>query len=153
MATFASATPPPQASHDMASMDIEIQKKPKRDWWKKGRAFDLWSIPHFLFGILTAFLPPLTGISFLTALALTLILAMLWEIYEKFLDIKETIQNSLLDIILPIVAFTLTSHILRIYAFHRDDLTVVAIAVLVLYAFTNISGWLAYRRRNRDFMH
>lgn len=137
----------------MASMDIEIQKKPKRDWWKKGRAFDLWSIPHFLFGILTAFLPPLTGISFLTALALTLILAMLWEIYEKFLDIKETIQNSLLDIILPIVAFTLTSHILRIYAFHRDDLTVVAIAVLVLYAFTNISGWLAYRRRNRDFMH
>ena len=132
-------------------MDSETPKKPKRDWWKKGRAFDLWSIPHFLFGILTAFLPPLTDISFLTALALTLILAMLWEIYEKFVAIRETVQNSLLDIILPIVAFTLTSYVLRIYLLHHDDLLVIATAVLVLYLFTNLSGWLAYRRRNRDF--
>lgn len=124
-----------------------------RDWWQKGRAFDLWSIPHFLFGILTAFVPPLTGISLLTALALTVIFAMLWEIYEKFVDIKETIQNSLLDIILPIVAFTLTSLILRLYSFHYDDLLVVATAVFVLYIFTNVSGWLAYRRRSRDFMN
>src|ERR1035437_7077680 len=125
-ATSASATPPPLPSRGMA----------KRDWWKKGRAFDLWSIPHFLFGILTAFLPALTGLSFLTALALTLILAMLWEIYEKFVAIKETVQNSLLDIILPIVAFTLTSYVLRIYSFHHDDLLVIATAVLVLYLFT-----------------
>ena len=130
---------------------VVIAKKPKRDWWQKGRAFDLWSIPHFLFGILMSFLPPLAGISFLTALALTLILAMLWEIYEKFVAIKETVQNSLLDIILPIVAFTLTSYILLIHSFRRDELLVVASAVLVLYLFTNISGWLAYRRRNRDF--
>jgi len=127
------------------------EKKIKRDWWQKGRAFDLWSIPHFIFGILTAFLPPLAGFSFLTALALTLILAMLWEIYEKFADIKETIENSLLDIILPIVAFTLTSYALRMYSFHEDDLWVVAVALFVLYAYTNISGWLAYRRRHRDF--
>ncbi|MFA5998121.1 MAG: hypothetical protein WC814_01925 [Candidatus Paceibacterota bacterium] len=124
-----------------------------RDWWQKGRAFDLWSIPHFLFGVLTAFLPPLTGISFLTALVLTVIFAMLWEIYEKFVDIKEKIQNILLDIILPVVAFTLTSLILRIYSFHYDNLLVVAVAVLLLYTFTNVSGWLAYRRRNRDFMY
>lgn len=132
-------------------MDYEVQRKPKRDWWQKGRAFDLWSIPHFLFGILMAFVPSLTGISFLTALSLTIILAMLWEIYEKFVDIKETIQNSLLDIILPIVAFTMTSYALRIYAFNYDELLVAAIAISILYLFTNISGWLAYRRRNRDF--
>jgi len=122
-----------------------------KDWWQKGKAFDLWSIPHFLFGILMAFLPSLTGISFLTALALTLILAMLWEIYEKFADIKETIENSLLDIILPVVAFTLTSYVLRLYTFRYDELLVVAIAIFIVYAFTNISGWLAYRRRHRDF--
>gem|GEM_PF-552083 len=125
--------------------------KPKRDWWQKGKAFDLWSIPHFLFGVLMAFVPPLVGLSFLTALALTIILAMLWEIYEKFVEIKETIQNSLLDIILPIVAFTLTSYILRLYTFHYDELLVFAAAVGIVYLFTNISGWLAYRRRNRNF--
>lgn len=123
----------------------------KRDWWQKGRAFDLWSIPHFLFGVLMAFLPFLIGISFLSALALTIIFAMLWEVYEKFVDIKETMQNSLLDIILPIVAFTLASYVLRIYSFSSDEITVAAAGVSTLYLFTNISGWLAYRRRNRDF--
>lgn len=127
------------------------EEKTKRDWWQKGRAFDLWSIPHFLFGILMAFVSPLTGISFLTTLALTVILAMLWEIYEKFVDIKETIQNSLLDIILPIVAFTLTAQLLLAFPLHPDDLLVITGAVFILYAFTNVSGWLAYRRRNRDF--
>ncbi len=125
--------------------------EPKRDWWKKGRAFDLWSIPHFLFGVLMAFVPPITGLSFLTALALTIILAMVWEIYEKFMDIKETVQNSLLDVILPVVAFTLTSYLLLIYPLHYDDSLVLMGAILALYTFTNVSGWLAYRRRNRNF--
>lgn len=126
-------------------------KRPKRDWWQKGRAFDLWSVPHFLFGVLTAFLPRLTGLSFLTALALTIIFAMLWEVYEKFVEIKETIQNSLLDIILPVVAFTLTSYVLLLCSFHYDDLVVIATGVFIVYVFTNVSGWLAYRRRARDF--
>lgn len=137
----------------MDNANLVAEKKPKRDWWQKGRAFDLWSIPHFLFGILMAFLPSLTGISILTALTATLLFAMVWEIYEKFVDIKETIQNSLLDILLPVVAFTLTSQILFFYPPHPDDLLVFAAAVFALYLFTNISGWRAYRRRNRDFMH
>ncbi len=133
----------------MDNVDVVVEKKkPKRDWWQKGRAFDLWSIPHFLFGILTAFLPALIGISLLTALTLTLVLAMAWEIYEKFVDIKETIPNSLLDILLPVVAFTLTSELLLFYPLHDDTLLVFATAVLVLYLFTNISGWIAYRRRD-----
>ncbi|MCR4275962.1 MAG: hypothetical protein NUV90_01085, partial [Candidatus Parcubacteria bacterium] len=140
-------------SRDTDNMDLTTERKPKRDWWQRGRAFDLWSIPHFLFGILMAFIPSLTDISLLTTFALTIILAMLWEIYEKFVGIKETIQNSLLDIILPIVAFTLTSYLLSIYSFRSDELLVAAIAVFILYLFTNLSGWLAYRRRNRNFTH
>ncbi|MEK7086443.1 MAG: hypothetical protein AAB709_01550 [Patescibacteria group bacterium] len=132
--------------------NVILKERPKRDWWQKGRAFDLWSIPHFLFGVLTGFLPALTGLSFLTALALTLIFAMLWEVYEKFISVRETVQNSLFDIILPIASFTLTSYLLLIYPLHPDDLLVVASAVFIVYVFTNVSGWLAYRRRNRDFL-
>ena len=128
-----------------------VAKKSKRDWWQKGRAFDLWSIPHALFGILGAFLPALIGISFLTALTFTLVFAMAWEIYEKFVGIKETIQNSLLDVLLPVVTFTLTSQILFYYPPHPDDLMVFAAAIFILFLFTNISGWRAYRRRNRNF--
>lgn len=125
--------------------------KTKRDWWQKGRALDLWSIPHFLFGILTAFLPLLTGISFLTALEITIALAILWELFEKSIGIKETVLNSLLDIFLPIGACIITSYLLRVYSLRHDELLVATVAVFMLYVFTNLSGWLAYRRRNRDF--
>lgn len=125
----------------------------KRDWWQKGKAFDLWSIPHFLFGILTAFIPPLTGVSLLIALTITLLFALFWELYENFIGVKERIQNSLLDIILPIVAFTLTSYLFLLYSFTYEELVVFASAVGLVYLFTNISGWLAYRRRNHDFIH
>mgnify|MGYP003394303087 CR=1 FL=1 len=127
--------------------------KPKRDWWQKGRAFDLWSIPHFLFGILMAFVPPLTDISFSIVLTFSFILAVLWELFEIYIGIKETVLNSLLDVFLPIVAFIITSYMLHIYTFRHDELLVIAVAIFVLYVFTNISGWLAYRRRNRDFTH
>lgn len=124
-----------------------------RDWWQKGRGFDLWSIPHLLFGILMGMVPLLAGISFLTAFTLTLILAVLWEVYEKFSGIKETVQNILFDLILSVMAFIITSLALLMYPLHTDDLRVVASAVFIVYAFTNISGWLAYRRRDHNFMH
>ncbi|KKW39546.1 MAG: hypothetical protein UY89_C0020G0010 [Parcubacteria group bacterium GW2011_GWA1_54_9] len=95
--------------------------------------------------------PALTGISFLTALALTFALAMLWELYEKLIGIRETVPNILLDVVLSIAACVLTSYALLAYPLHPDDLLVVAVAVLALYTFTNLSGWFAYRRRNRDF--
>ena len=100
-----------------------------------------------------AFVSPLTGISFFSALILTIALAILWEAFEKIIHVRESVQNILWDITLSIVAFVVTSFILLTYPPHPDDLFVVAAVVLILFAFTNISGWLAYRRRNRDFMH
>lgn len=124
----------------------------KRDRWKRADSFDMWSIPHFLFGVLTAFLVPLGGQTISTALILTVLIAVLWEIYERLAKIRESIQNSLLDVILSVVAFTLTSYALVIYSYApRENIQVIAIAILVLYIYTNLSGWLAYRRRSRDF--
>ena len=52
---------------------------------------------------------------------------------------------------LIIGACIVTSYALLSYSYRREELLVVASAVFILYIFTNISGWLAYRRRNRDF--
>ncbi len=147
MATFASTTPPPPPSRTMDEQKI------KRDWWKRGRAFDLWSIPHFLFGILTGMLPALTGIPLLTALSLTIILAVVWEWYEKCIGIRETNLNIAADFVLPVLAFTCTLFLIGIYPLRPDELLVIWCAVLTIYAYTNISGWFAYRRRQHNFMH
>lgn len=130
-----------------------MDRSPVGDRWRRGRGLDLWSIPHFLFGVLTGMLPALTGISPLTALLLTVTLAMLWEIYEKFAGIQESALNIIFDLLLPIVAFTLTSVILLTYPLHPETLTVAAVAVFFIFAYTNISGWLAFRRRHRDFIN
>lgn len=129
------------------------EERIRKDRWRRGRGLDLWSIPHFLFGVLAGMLPALIGISFLTALMLTVALAVLWELYEKFSGIREAGLNILFDLLLPVVAFTLTSFILLAYPLHPESLTVAAVAVLLVFAYTNISGWRAYIRRNRNFMH
>ncbi|MDP2665781.1 MAG: hypothetical protein Q8P23_04095, partial [bacterium] len=79
-------------------------------------------------------------------------LAVLWELFEVSIGIKETVLNSLLDVFLPIGAYIITSYVLRLYTFQYDELVVIVAAISILYVFTNLSGWLAYRRRNRDFM-
>lgn len=98
-----------------------------------------------------AFVPPFTGLSLLTTLSLTVVFAMVWEGYEELVKIRETNLNSTIDVLLPILAFIITSYLLHSYPYRSDDLSVIAGAVFIVYAFTNISGWLAYRRRNRDF--
>ncbi|HCR52484.1 TPA: hypothetical protein DIV48_02430 [Candidatus Kaiserbacteria bacterium] len=119
----------------------------KRRLWERGRGLDLWSVPHFLFGILGAMLPQLFGISSLTAFALVVICALLWEVYEKLANIRETVLNSLFDIILSILGFTIASLLLLAYPLEIYTLQIVAAALFGLYMGINILGWFAHLKR------
>lgn len=121
----------------------------RHDWWEKREGLDLWSIPHFLFGALMALAVPLLGISTQTGLALTIILGLLWEVYEKLARIEETLVNSVLDMLLPIAAFLITISILATYPVTDQMLKISAAAVGILYMGINTLGWMAYRRRKR----
>ena len=124
-----------------------------RDWWLKGGGFDLWSIPHFLFGVLMGMLPLLTGVSFVMGCVFTAFLAVSWEVFEKsILRVRETTQNVILDVVLALLGYALVAHLLFLYPLHRQDAWMTFIAIGVLYLFMNLSGWLAYRRRQRDLM-
>lgn len=125
----------------------------QRDWWQKGKAFDLWSIPHFLFGMLMAFLPYVTTVSLISSFALMLLFAVLWELYEKFIHINETLTNNLFDVLLPVISFVFLSMFLEKSEISRTTIWVLFGATLLIYVFTNISGWLAFRRRQKEFMN
>lgn len=143
-ATFAFITPP----HRLHIMD---EPRARRDWWKRGRAFDLWSIPHFLFGVLMCIVSALMAIPVFIAFTFTGLLAVFWEIAEEYMGVRENILNSFSDIVLSIMAFVLTYQALLAYPLNFDTLMVIFVAVLSIYTFTNVSGWLAFRRRNRAF--
>ena len=68
----------------------------------------MWSIPHFLFGVIFSFLPEILTVSVRDVFLVMLVLALLWEVYEKFIEIKETVWNSIIDILMPVLAFFLT---------------------------------------------
>jgi hypothetical protein len=119
----------------------------RHDWWEKGEGLDLWSIPHFVFGILTALAPAFIGISTKTALIWTIILGLLWEVYEKLAHIEETVLNSLFDIILPLAAFAITTYLLTRFPIYTDTQRIIGVVVFIIYIAINTLGWMAYRKR------
>ena len=75
------------------------------DTWKHGRYVDLWSVVHFLSGLLIGTGLYWLGLSFLWACAAAFTLVLLWEVYEWVLGIVEVTPNVLLDIVIGIVGF------------------------------------------------
>ena len=112
----------------------------------------MWSIPHFLYGVLCAFIPYFDGVTALDAFLIMIVSALLWEVYEKLKDIRETVWNNIMDMLLPILAFFITLKVLELYPLEREEQIVIFTAVLIVWAYCNISGWRAYRRRVKAFM-
>lgn len=120
----------------------------RHDWWERHEGFDLWSIPHFLYGAIIGFLPSF-GISFVLGFAWTLGSAVLWEIGEKVFKIKESKKNILLDIALSVVAYVLIAALLARYALEQGHLFIALAAVIGINAIMVYFGWRAHRRRER----
>ncbi len=116
-----------------------------RRLWEQGY-IDLWSIPHTLFGVLVAFLVPLTLSGFWIGLSITVVVAIVWELIERVtgLAAEEAISNSITDIAVAAAGFTLASLVLS--ALPDPRIRDAAFAVLaVIWICTETLGWVAYR--------
>jgi hypothetical protein len=115
---------------------------------------DYWSIPHFLFGAVTA----LAAAAFIapsgTVFFATLALAILWELIEwKFLNIYEDIGNRVGDVILPLVAFWATDFYVTAFVTGSDRKISLFVVVTALFFWSNFLAWRARARHDRDFMN
>lgn len=115
------------------------------------KLFDWWSVPHFLFGMITA----LTAIvfSFPTSYAFfaTLYLALFWELLEKKYRLSEAPGNALIDILLPLSAFGITLLLVNRTDPNPEHHTALLIAVSLLYLCVNFFAWRARFDRDREF--
>lgn len=75
------------------------------DTWKHGHYVDLWSVVHFLSGLLIGTGLFWLGFSFVWACIIAVALVLLWELYEWMLKIIEVTPNVLLDIVIGIIGF------------------------------------------------
>lgn len=116
------------------------------------KLLDGWAIPHFLFGTVTATGAHAFGYPGLTVFWLTLGLAILWEIFEMWVKLREHLANSLMDIVLPLVAYWCTYVIVeRVNIDPRHAVALFVIALLV-YFFANFIAWQARLNRDHEFM-
>lgn len=70
-------------------------------------ALDIWSIPHFLSGILIGIPALFLGYSYYESLAIVVILSLLFEGVEIFFLCCESVANKIIDLVLGVIAFFL----------------------------------------------
>ncbi len=80
----------------------------RTDIWREGDYLDLWSVPHFLSGMLVAFGLYFTGFEFRSAFIIAFLLLVAYEMFEVIVQIEETRWNRTLDVVVGMLSFTPT---------------------------------------------
>jgi hypothetical protein len=126
--------------------------KKKKNIFDPKKLFDWWSVPHFMFGIVTA----LAAISFSWPIFYTfvgtLIAALLWELLEKYVRLSEAPGNGWVDVALPLLAFVLTYLLIDRAPLDHDRHVGLLTITILLYAFINLIAWRARFEKDRDFL-
>lgn len=135
-----------------AGFIIAMKKKQHHRIFRPSKLFDWWSVPHFMFGIVMA----LAAISFswdmYLTLLWTLILALLWELLEKYVRLSEAPGNGWVDVMLPFLAFALTSVLVDQAALNHERHLGLLVITVLLYGFVNMIAWRARFEKDHDFL-
>ncbi len=126
----------------------KLNKKEKSDPWN-GKYFDLWSVVHFLSGIVFAFILIYFGFKIVESLIIVILAGLLWEIFEFSFKMKEKKMNRMTDILFMVVGFKLFFNFLprffeKTYEISFFCLFSIVVSIFIIMTFL---GWKAYRRR------
>lgn len=124
----------------------------KKSIFDPAKLFDWWSVPHFMFGIVMA----LAAISFswpaFLVFVIMLVLALLWELLEKYVRLSEAPGNGWVDVVLPLLAFVVTYLLVDKAALNHDRHLGLLTITTLLYGFINLIAWRARFEKDQDFL-
>ncbi len=116
------------------------------------KLFDWWSVPHFLFGIITALVAIAFDFPAFDVFFVTFGLALSWELLEKFFRLSEAPGNGWVDVVLPLMAFVMTYFLVDQAALNHDHHIGLLTITLLLYCFINMIAWQARFERDTEFL-
>ncbi len=129
-----------------------MKRKKVKEIFDANKLFDWWSVPHFMFGIVTA----LMAISFywptFYAFIGTLIAALLWELLEKYVRLSEAPGNGWVDVVLPLIAFVITYLFVDQAALNHERHLGLLLITVLLYLFINMIAWRARFEKDEEFL-
>lgn len=117
------------------------------------QSFDWWSVPHFLFGMVMALGALAFVLPTLLLFFVTLVVALLWEWLEKYYRIRETSNNTLIDILLPLIAFVMTLFLVDQVDVRPEHHRSLFVIVFFLYLAINFFAWRARFENDREFQN
>jgi hypothetical protein len=115
------------------------------------KLIDPWSVPHFLFGVVAALAVVTFSWPIFASFFAVLVVAILWEILEKYFRLSEAPGNAWVDVLLSLIAFTVTLPLVLSPSITREQCAALLIVSVFLYLTTNYLSWRARLERDRDF--
>ncbi len=127
-------------------------RKKKKQIFDAAKLFDWWSVPHFMFGIVTA----LAAISFFWPVFYTfvgtLVLALLWELLEKYVRLSESPGNGWVDVVLALLGFVITLLLVDQAELNHERHLGLLLITFLLYLFINMIAWRARFEKDEEFL-
>lgn len=93
-------------------MRTSLNKFERTDIWREGQWLDLWSVVHFLSGILVGFGLYLCHFGGIASFLVALLLLTLYEMWEALVKIEETLSNRFMDVVVGMASFVPTFYLL-----------------------------------------
>jgi hypothetical protein len=121
-------------------------------YYGRGKIFDVWSVPHFFFGVMAASFLGVFPVPFWSLFLTIILLAFAWECFELWVGIHETFLNRVTDALLPLFGFFLLSSVFQNIPFsdgHRSGIFLVSILVFLL---LNYISWEARFNGEHEFL-
>lgn len=110
--------------------------------WKEGQYIDLWSLVHFLFGVLFVFLADFFELTFLNALIILTVSTTIWELVEFASGkAKELFFNKVADVVVADIGFLFMYILLLINNVGRGVYMFIFSLIAVIFVVLNINGW------------
>lgn len=127
-------------------------KKKSEDIFDANKLFDWWSVPHFMFGIVMALMAIFFSWPALNTFFGTLVLALLWELLEKYVRLSEAPGNGWIDVVLPLFAFVITYLLVDQAELNHERHLGLLVITTLLYLFINIIAWRARFEKDEEFL-
>jgi len=123
-------------------------REPGQGLWKKAKFLDLWSVIHFVCGLVLGSIAILFIGSFGLAFLVVFVVMTVWELYEFKTGIIEEVPNKILDVVVGLIGFVvfyLWLYPSFVYSFNVSFLILSAL----LFFFLNVWG-VAAKLKNYD---
>lgn len=115
------------------------------------KLIDPWSVPHFMFGVVAALAAAAFAWPTMLTFAGIIVLAAVWELLEMYFRLSEAPGNAWVDVLLPLIAFTVTYPLVSDPSIDNERRIPLLIIAAIIYIMTNYLSWRARLERDRDF--